>query len=281
MPDYQYTDKQGQYLAFIYNYTVIHGQPPAEADMQRFFRVSPPTIHQMVLRLEERGLISREPGKPRTIWVLVPPDQLPYLKDPTFRSHGMRQVTSPDEGLIYQIKVALKGSKPPIWRRLLVPSDVALDKLHVIIQEAMGWYDAHLHQFIVGGDTHYGEPHSDYFGFQMLDERRYRLNQIAPGEQSKFVYEYDFGDGWEHVVLVEKVLPWDPEQTYPVCIKGRRACPPEDVGGIWMYNFHIESMRNPEHPDYPGVSEFLEWLGEDFDPEEFDLDSVNQALNRL
>jgi len=80
MPDYQYTEKQGQYLALIYNYTVIHGQPPSEADMQRFFRVSPPTVHQMVLRLEEQGLITREPGKPRTIQVLVPPDQLPYLR---------------------------------------------------------------------------------------------------------------------------------------------------------------------------------------------------------
>jgi Mn-dependent DtxR family transcriptional regulator len=81
MPDTEYTEKQGQYLAFVYNYTVIHGQPPAEADMQRFFRVSPPSVHQMVLKLEERGLITREPGKPRTIRVLVPPDQLPILKE--------------------------------------------------------------------------------------------------------------------------------------------------------------------------------------------------------
>ena len=81
MVDYAYTGKQGQYLAFIHNYTVIHGQPPAEADMQRFFRVSPPTVHQMVLRLEERGLIAREPGRARAIRVLVPPDQLPVLRE--------------------------------------------------------------------------------------------------------------------------------------------------------------------------------------------------------
>jgi repressor LexA len=80
MSEHEWTEKQGQYLAFIYNYTVIHGEPPAEADMQRFFRVSPPTVHQMVLRLDEKGLISREPGEPRTIQVLVPPDKLPYLK---------------------------------------------------------------------------------------------------------------------------------------------------------------------------------------------------------
>ena len=81
MTRHDYTEKQGQYLAFIYNYTVIHGRPPSEVDMQRFFGVSPPTVHQMVLKLDGRGLITREPGKPRTIRVLVPPDQLPYLKD--------------------------------------------------------------------------------------------------------------------------------------------------------------------------------------------------------
>jgi Mn-dependent DtxR family transcriptional regulator len=76
-----WTEQQGQYLAFIYNYTVIHGQPPSEVDMQRFFRVTPPSVHQMVLKLEERGFITREPGKPRSIRVLVPSDQLPYLKN--------------------------------------------------------------------------------------------------------------------------------------------------------------------------------------------------------
>ena len=182
---------------------------------------------------------------------------------------------------IYQIKVTLKNSKPPIWRRLLVPSDVTLDRLHVIIQAAMGWYDAHLHQFIVDGDIHFGEPHPDYWGPEMLDERKFKLNQVAPGAKSKIIYEYDFGDSWEHVVLVEKELVWDPEQTYPVCIKGRRACPPEDAGGIWMYNYFVESMRNPEHPEYPGNEDFLDWLGEDFDPEAFDLDAVNEVLKTL
>ena len=81
MHNYDYTEKQGQYLAFIYNYTVIHGQPPSELDMQRFFRVTPPSVHQMVLKLEKRGFISRIPSKSRTIRVLVPPDHLPYLKD--------------------------------------------------------------------------------------------------------------------------------------------------------------------------------------------------------
>ncbi|MFQ6101500.1 MAG: hypothetical protein ACE5OS_09745 [Anaerolineae bacterium] len=135
MPDYDYTEKQGQYLAFIYNYTVIHGQPPSELDMQRFFRVSAPTVHQMVLRLEERGLITRELGKSRTIRVLVSADQLPYLKERS--PQDRRRQTMPSKVQIYQIKVTLDESKPPIWRRIQVPGDTTLEKLHYIIQVAM------------------------------------------------------------------------------------------------------------------------------------------------
>lgn len=101
-------------------------------------------------------------------------------------------------GEIYQLKVTLKHSKPPIWRRLLVPSDITLARLHKIIQVAMGWWDYHLHQFIIGGE-YYGVPSSEYGDWlEMRDERRFRLNQISPG--GKFVYEYDFGDSWEHVI---------------------------------------------------------------------------------
>lgn len=177
---------------------------------------------------------------------------------------------------IYQIKVTLEYSKPPIWRRLLVRSDITLADLHRIIQAAMGWADYHLHQFIVGG-TYFGEPHPDY-GFEMRDERRVKLNQIVTGEKFKFRYEYDFGDSWLHQVLVEKVLPPEPGRFYPVCIKGRRACPPEDVGGIWGYYGFLEAIRDPNHPEH---EDYLEWIGGEFDPEAFDLDEVNQALRAL
>ena len=112
-------------------------------------------------------------------------------------------------------------------------SDITLARLHRIIQVAMGWGAAHLHQFIVG-QAYIGEPHPDY-GFEMQDERRVKLSEVAPGEGFKFRYEYDFGDGWLHQVLVEKVLPPESGQVYPVCVKCRRACPPEDVGGVWGY----------------------------------------------
>ena len=223
MSDYDYTKKQGQYLAFIYNYTVMHRQPPSEADMQRFFRVTAPTIHQMVLRLEERGLITREPRKARTIQVLVPPDQLPYLRDPSAKDLGRRKKAMPAKTRIYQIKVTLNESKPPIWRRILSPGDITLEKFHYIIQVAMGWTNSHLHQFIVG-QTYFGEPHPDY-GLDMQDERRVNLNQIVPGEGFKFRYEYDFGDSWLHNLLVEKVLEPEPPMMSPVTL----SVPPESV----------------------------------------------------
>jgi hypothetical protein len=281
MPDYDYTSKQGQYLAFIYNYTVMHRQPPSQLDMQRFFRVTAPTIHQMVLRLEERGLITREPGKARAIQVLVPPDQLPYLRDPSAKDPRERKKAMPSETRIYQIKITLNESKPPIWRRVLVRDDINLARFHYIIQAAMGWTNSHLHQFIVG-QTYFGEPHPDYdYGFDMLDERRVKLKQIVPGEGFTFRYEYDFGDSWLHDLLVEKVLEPEPGQQYPLCVKGRRACPPEDVGGIWSYNYFLESTQNPDHPDYPGDEDILEWLGGEFGPTTFDMDETNEILREL
>lgn len=180
---------------------------------------------------------------------------------------------------IYQIKVTLKGSKPPIWRRLQVPANTRLDKLHNIIQVAMGWFNAHLHQFIVD-DTYIGLLHPDYdmWGAEMLDEKKYRLNQIAPGEKSRFIYEYDFGDSWEHVILVEKILPPEKGVHYPRCIKGKRACPPEDVGGIWGYADLLEAIKDPKHPE---LEQMLEWVGDDFDPEAFDLDETNETLEKF
>jgi len=177
---------------------------------------------------------------------------------------------------VYQIKVTLGGSKPPIWRRVLVRSDTSLGQLHGILQAVMGWADYHLHQFIVG-QTYYGVPHEDY-GSEMRDESRVRLKQIVPSEKFKFRYEYDFGDSWLHHLLVEKILPPEAGQYYPVCIKGKRACPPEDVGGIWGYDSFLEAVRNPDHPEH---EDMLEWIGGEFDPEAFDLDEVNEALRAL
>ncbi|MCD6345458.1 MAG: plasmid pRiA4b ORF-3 family protein [Anaerolineae bacterium] len=182
---------------------------------------------------------------------------------------------------IYQIKVTLQNIHPPIWRRLLVPDNLTLGTLHHIIQAAMDWEDCHLHQFIVGQHpfrVFYGVPDPDYVDEEMKDEQQVKLNQIVTGEKFKFVYEYDFGDSWEHLLVVEKILPVAPQQQYPVCIKGKRACPPEDVGGVWGYAMFLEALANPEHPDH---EMYTEWVGGEFDPEHFDLDEINRRLAQL
>ena len=127
---------------------------------------------------------------------------------------------------IYQIKVTLVGSKPPIWRRIQVPASIKLSELHGILQMVMGWTDSHMHAFVSARS--YGEADPE---LEMADEGRVTLNKVVQREKAKFRYEYDFGDGWEHQLLVEKVLPADPGVHSSRCVTGKRRCPPEDCGG--------------------------------------------------
>jgi hypothetical protein len=177
-------------------------------------------------------------------------------------------------GRVYQLKITLKDIRPPIWRRVLVP-DCSLETLHEVIQAAMGWENYHLYDFEVGG-TRYTDPRGRD-ELDMEDASRARLSQVARGEKAKLRYTYDFGDNWQHEVLVEKVLPPEEAATYPVCIGGKRACPPEDVGGPWGYREFAEAIKDPEHERH---EEFLGWRG-GFDPEAFDPDAVDRALRRL
>lgn len=172
---------------------------------------------------------------------------------------------------VYQLKVTLKGSKPPIWRRVQVLGNVSLNTLHRIIQVVMGWEDYHLHQFISQG-TYYGPRIPE---LEMKDEGAVKVSEIAPAEKAKFIYEYDFGDSWEHDVLVEKILSAEAGTHYPVCLTGKRACPPEDCGGIWGYYDLLETIQDPKDPEH---ADMLDWLGEGFDPEAFDLDVINREL---
>ncbi|WP_295624037.1 plasmid pRiA4b ORF-3 family protein [uncultured Nitrosomonas sp.] len=178
---------------------------------------------------------------------------------------------------IYQLKVTLKGMRPPIWRRILVASTTKLDDIHLILQIVMGWTNSHLHEFIQGRDR-YGEPDED-FPSDAQDETQYRLDQILKKEKEKLIYIYDFGDGWEHEVILEKVLPFETSAALPICLKGCRACPPEDIGGIGGYMMFLDAISDPEHPEHEVM---LEWIAEDiegpFDPEAFDLAEVNQLL---
>jgi hypothetical protein len=177
---------------------------------------------------------------------------------------------------VYQLKITLKGSKPPIWRRVEVADDITLARLHAIIQAAMGWTDSHLHMFSLGRIS-YGMPDPNY-DEDVLDEQRYKLKQLLSEPKQKLSYEYDFGDSWTHEVLLEKVLPSEPGATYPRCTAGKRACPPEDCGGVWGYADFVQAIADPEHPEH---EELLEWVGGEFDPEQFDLAEANAALHPL
>jgi len=195
------------------------------------------------------------------------------------RSVSVNEDLEPDGAALYQLKITLKGSEPPIWRRVVVRSDMPLRRLHGVIQRVMGWTDSHLHRFIVG-DTYYGTPDPEMmsFGRQTLSEKRYTVAEVAPAVKRSFVYEYDFGDGWEHKIVVEKILPPDPQFQHPICLAGANACPPEDCGGISGYNDLIEILADPQNPEHERMKE---WLGYDLDPARFNIDIANGVLNRL
>lgn len=156
----------------------------------------------------------------------------------------------------------------------MVDSDIKLSGLHSIIQIVMGWYDCHLYSWNIGG-VHYGEPDDEYESDNMLNENTVKLSKVVRGEKFKFSYTYDFGDSWEHEILVEKVLPATLDTRYPTCIAGKRACPPEDCGGAWYYSELLSILNDPENPEY---EEKMEWLEEGFDPEEFNLKKINSRL---
>lgn len=182
-------------------------------------------------------------------------------------------------GSVYQLKITLRGTRPPIWRRVLVPGHFTLGDLHWVIQTAMGWTNSHLHHFKIG-ETFYSlpNPYSGWDDLKEEDSRKVRLDEVAPRTKMKFIYEYDFGDSWEHEILVEKISSPDPKMKSPLCLKGARACPPEDVGGVWGYANFLQAIKDPKHEEH---EEFLEWVGGDFDPEAFDLDETNKLLKKI
>ncbi len=177
---------------------------------------------------------------------------------------------------IFQLRISLIGSKPEIWRRILVSGDTTLAKLHTIIQELIGWEDDHLHEFVIAG-KHYTRPMPGEWE-PSENERRFHLYDVASKEGLKFLYTYDFGDNWEHGIVVEKILEGD-ERFFgkPVCIDGENAGPPEDCGGIYGYYGMLKALKDKRHPEH---EEIKEWLG-DFDPKQFDMNRVNRILSRM
>ena len=183
---------------------------------------------------------------------------------------------------IYQLKVVLLGSEPPVWRRMQVPGDAKLDWLHAALQVAIGCTNSHLHQFKVGEDC-YSDTRHHFAEFEgdpeILEERNFTLPQVAPREQDAFGYEYDFGDSWEHAITVEKILPPDAAAaTTALCLDGARAGPPEDCGGVGGYDNLHKILKNRKHPEHQSMKE---WLGRPFDAAAFDVGKTNLWLRIL
>jgi hypothetical protein len=174
----------------------------------------------------------------------------------------------------FQLKVTLRDIKPPIWRRILVSPEISLDRLHDILQIAMGWTNSHLHQF---------ETPEGFFSDPMFEleetgnSKKMKLAQVLDRPKASIRYEYDFGDGWEHQILLEKAVDLESNPA-AICVAGARACPPEDCGGIWGYENLIEILQDPKHPEH---KEMAEWVGGKFDPEFLDLEAINAKLIRL
>jgi Plasmid pRiA4b ORF-3-like protein len=202
--------------------------------------------------------------------------------------------------MIARLKVTITGSRPPIWRRLEVPLEFSFARLSDVILAAFGWSNSHLHEFRIGRYRHVvmadvledeegpitppdwlataasSDPRLAELGASLgdEDERALTLAQVLAGDVKRFVYTYDLGDDWEHAVAVEAVLPAEAGLGYPRCTAGRRACPPEDCGGVWGYEHLAEVLTDPAHEEYAELHEWCPF----FAPEEFDLAAADEVV---
>jgi hypothetical protein len=174
---------------------------------------------------------------------------------------------------VYQLSVALDDIEPAVWRRLQVPADFTLEKLHYVLQDALGWQNSHLHEFRIG-DARYGLILADEPDPTLRDDRRIHLRDVA-GKGSRFTYVYDFGDDWMHSIHVEEVLASNPTVKVPRCTGGARAAPPEDSGGPSGYMELVAALADPENERN---RELAQWIDAEFDPARFDLAATNEAL---
>lgn len=179
---------------------------------------------------------------------------------------------------IHELEISLCEIEPRIWRRFAVRSNTTLAKLHDVVQVVMSWMDSHLHQFETNEEKCYA-PLSPY-GDPDWDERvsnsaKARLQDVMPAKGARLIYQYDFGDGWEHVIEVVAVHPPEPGARYPRCLAGERACPPEDCGGPHSYPEFLAALADPRHPEH---EELTEWIGGKFDADAFDVGEVNKLL---
>lgn len=174
---------------------------------------------------------------------------------------------------VYAIKVTLLGTSPPVWRRILVPREITLRNLHRTLQTVMGWTNSHLHQFVFQRPRL--SDRGSRVGSKIADENRTKLGELIGTVGARLLYEYDFGDGWQHELLLEEVLLGD-EFFRQICVAGQRNCPPEDCGGSTGFSELLKALQDSTHPEHDDIRE---WVG-DFVPESFSADEINRRLRR-
>ncbi len=178
---------------------------------------------------------------------------------------------------ILQLKITLLGIEPKIYRIVQVPATITLRNLHKVLQRVMEWENYHLYQFVKDRDS-FGPKSRDFDMPEVQNDKSVPVADLLPKPRHKMLYEYDFGDGWLHEILLQKILPAEEGVRYPVCIEGKYAGPPEDSGGPPGYCDLLEALDDPAHEGHEVAKD---WLGEDYDAEFFDLEEVNRRLRRI
>lgn len=175
-----------------------------------------------------------------------------------------------------ELKISLEDTKPEVWRTVVVPSTMSLKKLHIVIQMAMGWESYHLFDFEIGG-VRYGEP--DEYGFDTTPVKSLnsRIGKAVSGVKT-FKYVYDYGDNWVHQIKVVGKSSVPASLKLPACIGGENACPPEDCGGTFAFENLKDALADKKHPDH---EEIVNWIGDDYNYQEFSLEEVNSYMQEL
>lgn len=284
------TTAQARYLSYIHAYIQSFGLSPTQSEIARGLGVAAPSVHQMMKTLENKEIIRRLPGVPQSIEILVARDSIPKWKGKRISrtviewtldrpASRIRSAKENSASPIYRLKIVLVGTSPPIWRRIET-KDVSLGELHDLIQTAMGWTNSHSYEFQVA-DIRYSVPEilDNSFGdLDAIDESGVRISALCDqhGPKLRMNYMYDFGDSWEHVVTFEKIIPPESGASYPRCTGGKRACPPEDIGGVFGFGEFVEAITDPSHELY---AEFLDLYGP-FDPEYFDPAEATRQMKK-